>query len=174
MLRTLDLLHRLHTRLLDIASTATPLITPTLEEADLVGLCYLRDEMVQMMAAYGRFIDEVLVPRAERSGDPELICRARAIHVGSERLINAYDRFCARWVHRDPMMNWPEYRLTAMLMIKQLREQVMQSRDWLLLLNQRANDVADIAAPLWQMAGAPWMTPRGVATCAQSDARPQP
>lgn len=146
MLRRLNLLHRLHNRLLEIVTTAAPLIASTPEEADLVGLQHLRDEMVHTMSAYDRYIDEVLIAQAEASGDADLICRARAIQVGSRRLTDAYDAFRARWVGRNPLANWPEYRLSAMLMIKQLRQQVILSRDWLWLINDRATQVAQVGA----------------------------
>ncbi len=41
-------------------------------------------------------------------------------------------------MHRDPMLNWPEYRLSAMAMMTSFRAQVALSSDWLLLMNVRA------------------------------------
>ncbi len=89
MIRKLNLLHRLHMRLLEILATASPLITPSIEDADLVGLEYLRDELVQMLAAYSSFVSVHLVKKAEKSQDNELLCRPRAIQVGSVVLLKS-------------------------------------------------------------------------------------
>ena len=138
MLRKLNLLHRLHARLIEIVSTAAPLISSTLEEADLIGLEYLRDELFQTLCTYALYIDRFVIDRAERSADGEIIGRARSIRDGSKHLILIYEEFCRNWVHRDPMINWPEYRLSSMVFIKHIREQVSHSRDLLGMLNARA------------------------------------
>lgn len=108
----LDITARLHRQLLDIVATALPLITSSRADADLIGLAYLRSEMVRKLKAYGSHVSQL--------GDPEQIARYT-------NLQHAYDAFCERWVYRDGIEHWHEYRLSVVVMMKQVRSLVQSA-----------------------------------------------
>lgn len=124
MTRRLDILDRLHRRLLDIVGTALPLITSSVRDADLVGLAHLRDEMVCAVEEYARYVQEHVLEVAIASADAERIRLAQEIKIGSLALERSYQSFTDRWQHRDGISNWPEYRLSAIMMMKQVRNHV--------------------------------------------------
>lgn len=124
MAHRLDILHRLQSRLLEIVGTGLPLITSSIKDADLVGLAHLRGEMVAALMAYARYVDETVMPEALASGDPERLRRAEELKAGCLQLKAAYRGFRRRWAHRDGRTNWPEYRLSAIVMMKQMRDHV--------------------------------------------------
>lgn len=124
MAHRLDILHRLQSRLLEIVATGLPLIPSSMKDADLVGLAHLRGEMVAALLAYTRYIDDHLIPQAVASGDAERLRHAQASKAGCVGLRQAYGGFRRRWAHRDGLTNWPEYRLSAIVMMKQVRDHV--------------------------------------------------
>lgn len=128
--RRLNILDRLHTRLLDIVGTALPLITASARDADFVGLAHLRMEMICAMAEYARYVQQHVVDAALAGADPEQIRLAQEIKIGSIALQRSYQSFADRWLHRDGMANWPEYRLSAIVMMKQVRSHVRDASRW--------------------------------------------
>ncbi len=125
---TLDLVARLHRRLLEIVGTTLPLMPSAMRDADLDGLAQLRWEMVEAMAAYRR--------HAEQAHTASLCCgNAAAVDVadalcrGARGLERAYEEFRQRWAHRDAVGNWAEYRLSAIRMMKQVRNQVQAAEE---------------------------------------------
>ena len=89
----LDITGRLQRRMLEIISTALPLITKSLHDADLGGLAHLRDEMVDAIEAYRLHADRL------RGREGESLCR------GYAEVAAAYDGFRARWEHRRAAEN---------------------------------------------------------------------
>lgn len=129
MIRRLNILHRLHGRMLDIVAAGLPLLTSSMRDADLIGLTYLRGEMIEVLAAYARHVRE-LETDAEQMQDPDRVRLAGEIVRGCTALHRSYEAFRNRWAHRDGQMNWPEYRLSAIVMMKQIRDQVRTSAQW--------------------------------------------
>ena len=124
MAHRLDILDRLHTRLLDIVGTGLRLIPSAMRDADLTGLAHLRDEMIDTIGAYCRFVHgDGLLTHIE-GDDAHRRAVAVRVRAGCSDLKGAYDAFTARWVHRDGTLNWPEYRLSAIVMMKRIRDQV--------------------------------------------------
>lgn len=124
MTRRLNILDRLHRRLLDIVGTGLPLITSSVRDADLVGLAHLRDEMICAVEEYARYVQQYVLEVALAGTDPEQIRLAQEIKIGSVALERSYQSFTDRWRHRDGISNWPEYRLSAIMMMKQVRNHV--------------------------------------------------
>ncbi|WP_174291241.1 hypothetical protein [Sphingomonas bacterium] len=107
--------------MLEIVGTALPLMTSARADADLIGLAHLREEMVQAMDAYCHHVHQLhdagsLVPD-----------HADLLVGGCVELRSAYEAFRIRWVHRDGIENWYEYRLSAVVMMKQVRALVQQA-----------------------------------------------
>ena len=116
----LDVTTRLHERLLEIVRTALPLITASVADADLIGLTHLREEMVQAMELYGRHVHR-LRDKADEAGDAAGMAAASRLVAGSTQLAAFYAAFRDRWARRQAMENWHEYRLSAIVMMKQVR-----------------------------------------------------
>ena len=108
----LDITARLHRQMLDVVGTALPLITSSRADADLSGLAHLRQEMVRTLEAYSVHVKSL--------GDAALIARCASLE-------QAYQSFRARWVYRDGIEHWYEYRLSAIVMMKQVRALVQQA-----------------------------------------------
>lgn len=124
----LDMLARHHDRLLEIVSTARPLITEAVEDADLEGLRHLRGELVAALAAYQRFVhEEIYVTAQHAGGPPEALGDALTLKIDCIQLQSDYEDFGLRWTRCDVLENWPEYRLSAHRMIRQLEEHVAQA-----------------------------------------------
>ena len=123
---TLDIVGRLHRQLLEIVAIALPLIPSSRRDVDLAALGHLRHEMVDAMRRYRRHAEDVHAA-AYGSGDPSAIAAADMLCHGSKALGRAYDEFRARWAHREALANWPEYRLSAIRMMKLVRNQVQQA-----------------------------------------------
>ena len=124
MVKRLDILARHHARLLDIVGTALPLITASAQDADLPGLAHLRGEMIEAMAAYQRHVHDRMSTAATDAGDPVQTRRAQAAKIGCIEIERAYQTFTNRWAHREAAHHWPEYRLSAIVMMKQVRDHV--------------------------------------------------
>ncbi|WP_374944523.1 hypothetical protein [Sphingomonas sp.] len=139
----LNILDRLHARLLDIIGTALPLITSSIADADLIGLAHLRTEMIQAIDAYTHYVHDHVLDAAVAANDPARMQLAHEIKIGCISLEQTYRTFTSRWAHRDGMLNWPEYRLSAIVMMKQIRDQVRSASRWE-PLDDRATGVANL------------------------------
>ena len=117
----LDITGRLHRRMLEIVGTALPLMTGSRADADLIGLAHLREEMVEAIDAYCRHVQTL------REAGHAPSAPGAALDDGCTSLRSAYDTFRARWVHREALENWHEYRLSAVVMMKQVRTLVQQA-----------------------------------------------
>ena len=126
MAHRLDITKRLHERLLEIVRTALPLIPSVKADADLIGLAHLRSEMVEAMNAYCRHVHE-LHGDAAATAEPSRLLTARTLIEGCSSLHASYEVFRERWEHRAALDNWYEYRLSAVVMMKQVRDQVRQT-----------------------------------------------
>lgn len=115
MVNRLDITARLQRRIVEISSTAIPLIAKRQDEADLVGLNHLRGELMAAVGAYVRHIHRLGIEVKEPSAEIELLAsRCLALRV-------AYRDFRRRWIYRDGMDHWHEYRLSASVLMKQIR-----------------------------------------------------
>ena len=112
----LDITERLHRRMLEIVGTGLPLITRSLSDADLDGLAFLRGEMIDTIEGYCRHVHQV-------SGDD-----GQRLIEGCADVRAAYETFRLRWEHRHVSGNWLEYRLSAVVMMKQVRAHVERAR----------------------------------------------
>ena len=126
MIERLDITGRLHARLLEIIRTALPLITSSMRDADLIGLVHLRGEMVDAIEAYCRHLHEVR-DDAAKTADLADVAKMNSMVEGCAALNAAYETYRARWVHRRAAVNWCEYRLSAIVMMKQVRDVVQQA-----------------------------------------------
>lgn len=126
MSRKLDILTRHHDRLIEIMATARPFITDSVEEADLEALRHLRREMVEALSAYQRFVhEEIYEPAQQGIGSPEARHDAQALKIDCIQLQRDYDDFGLRWARRHVLENWPEYRLSANRMMKQINDHIL-------------------------------------------------
>ena len=73
-------------------------------------------ELIDTLADYQRCIHKRLDDALD-TGDAEEIARATALKIGAITLANAYRAYTERWLHRDALVHWPEYRLSAQRMI---------------------------------------------------------
>lgn len=128
MPQRLDLLARHHNRLLEIMSTAGPLITATSAGADLEALAFLRQEMTEALAAYQRFVHEAIYAPLAGAAQSPAGRDALALKLGCIEVQLDYDRFRQRWARRDALASWSEYRLSAAAMMKRVRDHVAQAR----------------------------------------------
>jgi len=127
MSRRLDILTRHHDRLIEIMGTARTQITDSVRDADLDALRHLRREMVEALAAYQRFVHEEIYEPAQQGVGSEEACRdARALKIDCIQLQRDYDDFCLRWARRHVLENWPEYRLSANVMMKHVNDHIAQ------------------------------------------------
>jgi hypothetical protein len=124
----LDIIRRLHDQMLEIVRTGLPLITSSQADADLTGLAHLREEMVTTIDRYCRHASKLGEAALESADDQ---ARAEADHLveQSGNLRASYDAFRDRWAHRDAVGNWPEYRLSAIVMMKQIRNHIQAADD---------------------------------------------
>lgn len=136
----LDITLRLHERMLDIVRTGLPRITSSMRDADLEGLAFLRGEMVGTIDAYCRHVGQ-LHTTALRRGDPAETAIADALAEGCAALSAAYDDFRLRWADRSAAEHWPEYRLSAIVMMKHVRNSVRRAEQ----LRARHHDLAAAA-----------------------------
>ena len=121
MVYRLDITARLHRRMLEIVGTALPLMAGSRDDADMIGLAHLREEMVDAMDTYCRHVHHLRDDgRVSRTAGQALVD-------GCTRLRAAYEAFRARWIHRDGIEHWYEYRLSAVVMMKQVRSHVQQA-----------------------------------------------
>lgn len=127
MSQRLDITRRLQQRLLEIVRTALPLIPSSFGDADLVGLAHLRIEMVDTIEAYCRHVHRI--PEACTEGPHDGPSTAECLKEGCVALRGAYDAFCERWEHRTALNHWYEYRLSAVVMMKQVRDHVRNAED---------------------------------------------
>jgi hypothetical protein len=118
MVVPLDITKRLHDRLMEIVNTAFALITPSLRDADLAGLAYLRREMIQLLEIYSDHVDA----KIESMEGDEALRYLEVLQDSLRQLSLSYEKFRARWVHREATQNWPEYRLSCVVMMKQFRD----------------------------------------------------
>lgn len=126
MSRRLDILTRHHDRLIEIMVTVRSQITDSARDADLEALRHLRREMVEALAAYQRFVhEEIYEPAQQGIGSAEARRDAQALKIGCIQLQRDYDDFCLRWARRHVLENWPEYRLSANLMMKQVNDHIL-------------------------------------------------
>ena len=116
-----DITARLQQRMLEIVGTALPLITRSQADADLVGLAHLRGEMVDAIDAYCRHIHGL---RDDADAPAEWLDRLIA---GCNELRATYQSFGVRWMRRDCIAHWHEYRLSAVVMMKQVRKLVQDA-----------------------------------------------
>lgn len=123
MVQRLDILERLHARLLEIVGTGLPMLTSSMRDADLEGLTQLREEMVAAIEVYAHYVHKLL-GKALADGDTDVVRTAHDLKLDCIALQQAYRTFTARWAHRDGGLNWPEYRLSAIVMMKQIRNHV--------------------------------------------------
>ncbi|GEM_PF-1368587 len=115
MIHRIDITARLQRRMLEIVGTALPLLTRSRADADLVGLAHLRGEMVDAIDAYCRHVE------AMRDAG------SKGLDAGCIDLRAAYETFRARWAQRENVDHWAEYRLSAVVMMKQIRALVQQA-----------------------------------------------
>ncbi|WHU03729.1 MULTISPECIES: hypothetical protein [unclassified Sphingomonas] len=126
MSRRLDILTRHHDRLIEIMATARTQITDSVKGADLDALRHLRREMVEALAAYQRFVhEEIYEPAQQGIGSAEARRDARALKIDCIQLQRDYDDFGLRWARRHVLENWPEYRLSANLMMKRVNDHIL-------------------------------------------------
>lgn len=80
--------------------------------------------MVDALASYQSFIhQEVFEPAIK--GCPGLAHdSASALKISCIDLQGSYEAFRMRWSHRDIREHWPEYRLSALQMVKKTRAHV--------------------------------------------------
>ncbi|MEG3124429.1 hypothetical protein [Sphingomonas sp. GB1N7] len=102
-------------------------MTSSMGDADLIGLSYLRAEVVEAMAAYRRCADQERVAASEPAAF-EQIAYADLLASGSIELQRIYDDFRRRWIDREIVGNWHEYRLSAIVMMKQVRNHVQNAQ----------------------------------------------
>lgn len=126
MVYCLDITRRLHQRLLYIVRVALPLIPASMGDADMAGLAHLREEMIEAIDAYSRHTRQ-LHDTALAAGDAARLAEADMLMRGCAALGDAYDAFRARWAHRHAMDNWHEYRLSAVVMMKQVRSHIQSA-----------------------------------------------
>jgi hypothetical protein len=119
----LDITSRLHGQMLEVVRSGLPLITNSMADADLIGLSHLRDEMVSTIDRYCRHAAR-LRENAALSVDEADWDEADKLVAQSESLRASYDAFRDRWAQRDAVGNWPEYRLSAIVMMKQIRNHI--------------------------------------------------
>lgn len=122
----LNLVERHHKRLLEIVSAALPLITGSARDADLIGLRYLRQETVEALASYARLVAD-MVDNAEGSGDGRAAFVAGTLQARCRTIGGSYETFRGRWLERVALDNWAEYRLSAILMMKRVRDEILLS-----------------------------------------------
>lgn len=123
----IDLLARHHRHLLDVIAAAHPLITERHRDADLQGLRHLRREMEEALMAYERFIREEICDRSLWSRVDDATADARALLASCIQLRSDYEQFVARWSATDAQNSWPRYRLSALCMIQQFRDHVIEA-----------------------------------------------
>ena len=124
MPQRLNMLARHHTRLAEIAETAAHLVSRSVTKACMSDLRLLRIEMVDALGSYQSFVHhEVFEPAMKGSSAMERDI-ASALKVKCVELQGSYERFRMRWSHRDARLNWPEYRLSAMQMVKHVRDHI--------------------------------------------------
>lgn len=126
MICRLDITARLHRRMLEIVGTALPLITGSHADADLIGLAHLRKDMVAAIDLYCEHVQGLLDEARGALGSADL-GEAERLARGCVSLREAYDGFRARWAHRHAADHWHEYRLSAVVMMKQVRSHVEQA-----------------------------------------------
>lgn len=116
----LDITARLHARMIGIVTAALPLITKSKSDADLVGLAHLREEMLEIIAAYRRYIHS-LSTNGELANTGQQPSSVNILIANLADFENAYEQFRARWLYRDGISHWHEYRLSCVVMMKRLR-----------------------------------------------------
>ena len=126
MVSRLDITRRYHERLLEVIKTALPFLTSSMRDADLIGLTHLREEMAEAMGAYCRHVHH-LRDGARDAREAAALSQAEALVTGCVSLHAAYDAFRSRWAHRHAVEHWPEYRLSAIVMMKQVRNHVQHA-----------------------------------------------
>lgn len=124
----LDIVDRLHRRLLEIIATALPLMTSSMRDADLEGLTFLREEMVEAIASYRRYAYQAHAT-AIAGGSDAAIAGTAALCFNCTLLDEAYGAFRERWAQRLAVEHWAEYRLTAIRMMKSVRNHVLEARE---------------------------------------------
>ncbi len=106
--------------------TARGQITDSVKDADLEALRHLRREMVEALAAYQRFVhEEIYEPAQQGLGSADAHRDAQALKIDCIELQRDYDAFCQRWARRHVLENWPEYRLSANLMMKHVNDHIL-------------------------------------------------
>lgn len=126
-MQRLDILSRHHDRIREIMATASQLIVGYSKDADLGALRHLRREMVEALIAYQRFVHEEIFEPSLLADEADPARRdARALKIDCIQLQRDYDDFGMRWAHRDIVDNWQEYRLSANLMMKQVRDHIAE------------------------------------------------
>lgn len=116
----LDIASRMHERLMEIVGVALPLIASSMADADLVGLAHLREEMVEAIDRYCRYV-HALRDAARAAGDGGGAARTDELAAECAELRAAYEGFRTRWADRTAVEHWPEYRLSAIVMMKRVR-----------------------------------------------------
>ncbi len=113
-----------HSRLAGIADTAARLVAGSASEACIADLRLLRLDMMDALASYQSFIHQEVFEPAMRGCPGLALDSASALKISCIDLQGSYEAFRMRWSHRDTRENWPEYRLSAMQMVKKVRSHV--------------------------------------------------
>ena len=124
----IDLLDRYQRRMMDIVGMALPLIASRQSDADMIGLKYLRREMIETLASYDRLIHEMTKAAVARCDDREQL-RVYELREHCSSMRETYDAFHTHWVERQVLENWAEYRLSAIVTMKRIRNDVVASRE---------------------------------------------
>ena len=124
MSQRLNMLARHHTRLAEIAETAAHLISGPVTEACMNDLRLLRIEMVEALGSYQAFVHQEVFEPAIKGGSTIERGSASALKIKCIELQGSYETFRMRWSHRDARVNWPEYRLSAMQIVKYVRDHI--------------------------------------------------
>ncbi|RYF11925.1 MAG: hypothetical protein EOO77_18405 [Oxalobacteraceae bacterium] len=82
--------------------------------------------MVETLAAYAGILQE-RAENAEGRGDGCDLLRASELRDRCLAMGTSYEAFRARWAHRHALDHWPEYRLSAVHMMKRIRDDVVFS-----------------------------------------------
>lgn len=91
-------------------------------DVDLAELGRLRATIVDALGAYQSFVHREIYAPAAAGRDHAARHNAQALKISCIQLNADYERFRGRWSHRDVADHWPEYRLSARKMARQIAE----------------------------------------------------
>ncbi|WP_010162386.1 hypothetical protein [Sphingomonas sp. PAMC 26617] len=124
--KRLYIIERHHRRMSAILQDARPLLSSPAASVDHAGLGYLRNELVDALVSYRRFVQEDIC-LSPIGGGPDGRSDATELKTTCAEIESAYQRFRERWIYRQVPDNWSEYRLSAQVMMKQIKTAIDKS-----------------------------------------------